>query len=425
MRPIYRLPPEVLAVIINFYQSEQFNDRRRAYRWVRLMLVSHMWRATMLSFPSLWSKIVMNVSVPQSGILTIVERSGSHPLQVEIPPPGWSDIYPKSVRYKHADLVAGLLPRIAELTISTSSDYDILRICRAFHNRPAHQLQLLKFLTAPRLAKLFVLHPPRLRFLYVAGVESWPDAIAENLIHIHLDITLNPRSLERVLKKSPRLERVTINGVYWKFEDCPKISLVPGVRLIITRSQNTVASLFSLGPTNHISITTNISITDRSIPSLLHLALPRDISHLRNLNDLTVVHLNLVNSGEDPHANALKTVTVTLRCSTADQETLHIDLRYHFGYLRSQNTAEMEMIPRQPPAMRVLDYLCPLDLRKVVELRMEGFVGEWGLQSFELNYFLQRMPALRNITTSDGNREIFWSELSTMGRSPSIIIEEV
>ena len=424
MRPICRLPPEILVVIINFYQSEQFNDRRRAYRWVRLMLVSHMWSATMLSFPSLWSKIVMSVSVPQSGILTVIERSGSHPLQVEIPP-RWSEFYPKSVRYRNVDLVTGLLPRIAELTISTSSDYDTLRISRAFDNRPAHRLQLLKFFTAPRLAELFVLHPPRLRSLHVAGVESWPDAIAENLTHIRLDRTLNPRSLEKDLKKSLRLERVTIDCVYGKFEDYSKISLIPGVRLIITCSQSTVASLFSLGPTNHISITTSVSVADRSITPLLQLTLPQDTSHLRNLNDLTVVHLNLVDSGEGPLTNALRTVAVVLRCSTADQETLHIDLRYHFGKLWFSDMAEMEMIPRRPPAMMALDYLRPLDLEKVVELRMEGFVGEWELQGFEIHRFLQHMPSLRNITTDDSNGRIFRSELIKMGRSASTIIQGV
>ena len=82
-----------------------------------------------------------------------------------------------------------------------------------------------------------------------------------------------------------------------------------------------------------------------------------------------------------------------------------------------------DTIPERPPAMRALNYLRPLDLRKVAELRMEGFVGEWELQGFELYRFLRYMPALRRIMTGDGNRDTFWVALSTMGYSPSVIVE--
>ena len=114
----------------------------------------------------------MAASVPQSNILTIVERSKSHPLQVVIPPPAWSNKYPKSVRYKHIDLAAKLLPRISQLAITTCGEYDTPRIYRAFKDRSSNQLQRLSFVAfpPPRLDKLFVLHTPHLRSLRLFGV---------------------------------------------------------------------------------------------------------------------------------------------------------------------------------------------------------------------------------------------------------------
>ena len=392
------------------------------------MLVSRMWNATILSFPSLWSKLVMSASVSQSAMLTVVGRSGSHPLQVVIPPPAWSDVYPKSIRYKHVDFVAGLLPRISHLVIATCGGYDTPRIYRAFKDRPANQLQRFNFIASPRLEKLFVLYPPRLRSLYLSGVESWPAPIAHNLTHIHLDFNLNPENLEKDLKHSPRLKQISINGVYHvseRFRNHPKISLIPGAQLVITGSQNTVASLFALGPTNHLCIVRNVAITGLSIPSFLKLALPPDISCFRNLNELTRVHLKLINSGEDPHTHMPRTVTVVLRCFTADRETLHVNLEYILGSSRARNTMETTIIPERPPAMRALNYLRPLDLGKVVDLRMEGFVGEWGLQAFELHHFLQHMPALGRIATGDDNREIFWFALDTMRRSAPVSVVRI
>ena len=417
-------------MIIDFYQSEHFDSCHpsRAYEWVRLMFVSRMWKATILSFPSLWSKLFMNSSVPQSKILTVLERSKSHPLQVVIPPPVWSEEYPKSTRYKYVDLAAELLPRISYLAISTCGEYDTPRIYRAFKGRSSNQLQRLSFVTvpAPRLDKLFVLYAPHLRSLHLSGVESWPPSMAENITHIRLNSNLNPEALEGDLKNSPRLKEIRLDGVYYtNIGIRSKVSLIPGVRLIITGSRDTVAHHFILGSTNYLSITTGAAIVDFSANPILKLTLPQDISCFRNLNDLTVVHLKLIDSGEGPYTHMDRNVTVILRCSTADRETLHIEVKYTLSSLWSPRTMEPEIIPERPPAMRALNYLRPLNLRKVVELRMEGFVGEWGLQSFELCHFLQHMPALRRIVTGDDNKEIFWFALSTTRRSTSVIVEGV
>ena len=52
-QPIYRLPPEILAAVIEFYQSEEIIDyHQKAYNWVRFMLVSRAWKTMVLLFPS-------------------------------------------------------------------------------------------------------------------------------------------------------------------------------------------------------------------------------------------------------------------------------------------------------------------------------------------------------------------------------------
>ena len=120
-----------------------------------------------------------------------------------------------------------------------------------------------------------------------------------------------------------------------------------------------------------------------------------------------------------------RTITVILRCSTAERETLHVEVGYILWNLSSPDTTETEIIPEQPPAMRALNYLRPLDLRKVVGLKMEGIVGECEFQRFKLCCFLQRMPTPRRAATGDGNKEIFCYALRTMRRSASAVVEEV
>lgn len=429
-RPIYRIPPEVLAMIVEFRQSERFeNYHPKGYEWVCLMLVSHMWKTTILSFPSIWSKLVMSASISQSGMATVVERSGSHPLQVVIPPPELESVYPKSIRYKHVSLIIGLLPRISKLSIVTRSVFDTLRICDAFEGCRADRLERLNFIGFPGLGELFALDSPQLRFLYLCRVDSWPARTAENLTHVHLGGNMNPDTLERDLKHSPGLQEIRIENVYQVPErvgDYPKIRLAPGVRLVITSSQNTVASLFVLETSNSLSIkTTNIAIASIPITSFLRFALPRDLSRFRNLDNLTKVHLKLLDSGEGTSSRTARTVTVFLRCSTADREMLHVEVDYILSCPQSSNTLEGEVITERPPAMRALNYLRPLDLKKVVELKMEGFVREWGLQSFELRHFLQFMPALKRIATADDNERIFQVALNAMERNASVTVEGV
>jgi hypothetical protein len=135
-RPIYRLPPEILALIIDFCQfAEQY---WKPYGWVRLMLVSRTWNATILSFPSLWSKLVLDASISQFAMLVVVDRSGSHPLEVKIPSVP-SEAHRKSILYKHIELVVKLLPRVSRLTIDASDRgrrAPSVRYVQRSHRRP-------------------------------------------------------------------------------------------------------------------------------------------------------------------------------------------------------------------------------------------------------------------------------------------------
>ena len=416
-RPIYRLPPEALALIIDFCQLEQFEGHPSgAYRWVRLMLVSRMWRATILSFPSLWSKLVLNASISQSEMITLVDRSGSHPLQVAIPR-ACSKAYRRSDRHKRIELAIKLLPRVSRLTIHTCGKHDRPQVPRMFKGRTADQLLELNLRTP--FVEEFVLYAPRLRSLTLPRTESWPPPPSENITHICLFSSLNPESLERGLKNCPRLKEIRIDLVSYLVElpgDHPKISLLPGVRLIITGSVNTMASLFALGPTNYLSITTTFGGYGILDTPYLGFALPRDISRLGNLDDLTMVHLKLTDTGD---GGLRRTFTLTLKCSTADREALHVQVDNILAYEDSHpDPTDMEGVPT-----RAMGYLYPLDLRQVVELRMDGFIEGWVIHSSELSYFLEKMPTLRRITTGDDNAGMFSLALGTMEHN--VVIERV
>ena len=142
-------------------------------------------KATILSFPSLWLKLVMDASVPQSEIITVVEMSKLHPLQVIIPPQAWSGEYPKSIRYKCADLTLELL-RISQFAITTCGGCDTPRVYRAFRDHSPNQLRWLSLVTSPAsmLDKLLVPYIPHLGSPHPSGVEFWPPSIAENITYL-------------------------------------------------------------------------------------------------------------------------------------------------------------------------------------------------------------------------------------------------
>ena len=199
------------------------------------------------------------------------------------------------------------------------------------------------------------------------------------------------------------------------------------MRLIVAGSQNAIVLLFAFEQTDHLSRTVRVTapdLTTTSITPFLEFTLPRNILRLRNLSDLTRVHLELIGYEMDLRPRMDRTIVI-LGCSTADRETLHIEVEYSLKSSQSPITIGTDFLFERILAMRVLNYLRPLDLGKVIELRMEGFVGEWGLEAFELYDFLQYMSALRHIKTSDDNGEIFWSALSMAKRSVPVVVEKV
>ena len=328
-----------------------------------------------------------------------MDRSGSHPLQVAIPRARSR----RSVRYEHIGLAVNLLPRISQLTIDTRGAYDASRVCRMFRGRAADQLREFRF-TSP-ISEEFVLYAPRLQSLSLSHAESWSSLLSVNITHVRLEFNLNPAALERSLKSCPRLKEIAIDRVRRPVGfpgDHRKISLLPGVRLVITGSVRTVASVFALGSTNHLSITTTLAGYDVLGTPFLELTLPRDISCLRNLDGLTVVHLRLTDT-KDRHMR--RTITVALKCFTADRETLHVELEniqypnMPWGLIATE--PDPGRITALTVGMRALGYLRPLGLGKVVELRVDGFVEKWTIYDSELRYFLEQMPALRRIMTGD------------------------
>ena len=385
------------------------------------MLVSRMWKTTILSFPSLWSRLVLDASIPQSVMLTLVDKSGSHPLQVEILS-AWPKVYPRSNRYKHIELAIKLLPRVFRLAIDTLDWYDTGRVQRMFRDRTANQLLELKLMAS---FLDFVVHAPRLRSLSMSCMKTWPPPPSENITHICLDTSLDPDILQMGLENCPSLEELSIIEVHQLVErprGRPTIRLLPGVRLMIKNSHTSVASLFELGSTNYLSIRATSFLYQIFIISFLEQVLPQDISHLRNLVDPTMVYLKLADTGERPNRHNRRGITVILKCSAGDRETLYVEAGYYVLHRRVLERSPMIRLRIFDPAMRLLDYLHPLNLREVVELRMEGFVGEWSLQSLELGRLLKRMPALRRVVTGDDNKGKFLLALSTMEQS--VVIEE-
>ena len=73
------------------------------------------------------------------------------------------------------------------------------------------------------------------------------------------------------------------------------------------------------------------------------------------------------------------------------------------------------------PAMRFLDNLDGIVLREVKELRMEGFFGSLQPHLVELLNFLERMPALVRVVTTEYNEEDFRSALDILGCQATVV----
>jgi hypothetical protein len=91
--PINKLPPEILALVAAFFEPGR--------QLVNATAVCQYWRATLLSFPLLWSKIYCSSWTQFEAYL---ERSESVPLEIQL-------------REQHFHMFRSLLPHISRLAI--------------------------------------------------------------------------------------------------------------------------------------------------------------------------------------------------------------------------------------------------------------------------------------------------------------------
>lgn len=134
------------------------------------MLVSRTWKATISSFPSLRSKLIM-----------------AHRFAISVGNDSSSGLSQKFVCYDHVDVVAELLPRISQLVIAARGGYGAPRLYHAFSR------------IAPRINLAAQVHPTTevvqaTRIVVPAVAESWPALVTENLTRIHLDSNLDPEA---------------------------------------------------------------------------------------------------------------------------------------------------------------------------------------------------------------------------------------
>ena len=150
LQPISKLPPETLALVAEFLEPKR--------QLVNATAVCQHWRATLLSFPRLWSTIRCSNRMQFEAYL---ERSKSTPLDVR-----FHNIYPH--------LLESLLPhtsRLATLTVQVSNSSDFGRIAQ--HLRcPIPRLRKFSILASRRAdAMEFPSSTPNNCFVHVKELE--------------------------------------------------------------------------------------------------------------------------------------------------------------------------------------------------------------------------------------------------------------
>jgi hypothetical protein len=381
------------------------------------MSVSRTWRSTILLFPSLWSVAYLNGEISPGYIRMLLQRSGGHPLDVTIPREYFRS-GPKFNRYSHALDVSAHTSRIRKLHFwlyPNEGRNDVKHVVKVLSKKPAPNLTHLKlvaFLPHPPTSfpNLFGLEFPKLRVLKVAGVEAWPEIVGANLTRITINSSLDPRVLKQCVPYSPNLKVLKIQGV-WDLKEPDlttwrRIALPPSICLVVQYSTMCprVLALFSLARDGHLKISP-WRYTTSNEPLL-----PTEISHLHNLHTLTRLHIKV-------HVHTR--VTLELKCFRFDQPAFDINLEY--------STSEGQTIDQRNVSriMWFLYHLHRIVFSGVEELRMEGFIGSLELQETQLLAFLERMPALTRLITTDSNEEAIRSALDSLGcRAVVIRVEQ-
>jgi hypothetical protein len=246
-------------------------------------------------------------------------------------------------------------------------------------------------------------HVPKLRVLKVRGVEGWPEIVGTNLTRITLNYSFIPRVLKRCIPYSPHLKVLKIQSI-WNLDDLDltawqRIALPPGIHLVVQGSRicPRIIALFALPRDGHLRVRPSVySISNK--PSLSYV-LPTEISHLRNLRTLTRLHIK---------AHIDVGVALELKCFRLDQPAFDVNVKYTLE-------GRTMMGQRASSVMWFLGNLHQVVLRRVEELRMEGFIGSLEPQGTEFLTFLKGMPALTKLITTDGNEETLRSALDSLG----------
>ena len=406
-QPISCLPPEILAEVFGCYQHLETAERRKWYTWIRFMLVSRGWRSTILSFPSLWSRVYITNEISPEIILLFLQRSGGHPLDVIIPQMMHPLTLKSNQRSQALEAVSAHASRIRSFVLGDSGEHDTDLLLRIF-SQPAPNLTHLNLWT-PRPAgsmpfpKFFGLEFPKLRKLEIKGVGAWPNIVGANLTRITISNTFTSYILSRCIPYSPNLKVLKLLRI-WKIRRTDlsagqRIALPPGVRLTIKDSPRCprILELFSLSQDCHLKIGHPMKLTGNGTPPL-SCVLPDDLSPFQNLRTLVRLHITARFSNKP----GLK-----LKWCGLDRPTLGVNVEFFKNpriLERNGNTI-----------MGFLGDLRPIVLGGVEELRMEGFVGPLGPQAIELLKFLEGMPALTRLTTADDNEDVFRSVLNDLG----------
>ena len=344
----------------------------------------------------------------------LFRRSGRHLLDVIFPFEPLESVS-KFDRYSHALYASVHLSRIRKFIFYLEPGDDAKHLTRIF-SEPAPNLWSLEFATPlPEggtipFPHLFGLEFPKLRVLVVTGVGPWPEVVGANLTRITFNISLDLRVLKRCIPYSPNLKVLKIQGIsVFKKSDLSKwrkIILPPGVRLSILYLRvpySRILTLFTLPRDGQITVTLPLGMPPH-IP-LLSYTLPLETSHLQNLGALTRLHIR---------AHFDLSISLELKCFRLDRPAFEVDV------MCSRENKTMSQ-PETSLAMRLLGNLDRIVLTGVEELRMEGFIGNLEPQPPELLAFLERMPALRRVITTNGNEEIFCSALNSLGCRAAVI----
>ena len=345
----------------------------------------------------------------------LLQRSGSHPLDIIIPRGRLAIYTSRANRYSHALDTSAHTSRIRTFTLYEDGPKDVKRLAEIF-SKPAPNLTHLKLVVSyisvdpTSFPNFFGLEFPKLRVLEVNGLGAWPEIVGRNLTHLTITDALESLLFNGCISYSPNLKVLKIQGI-WNSDleiwASPKIALPSGIRLVTKYGLGCpkILSLFALPPDSFLKVKPSMVVDWTPSRPLLSHILPRGINDLQNLRALTRLHVK---------ADLDAKITLQLNCFRLDGPALEVKIRYSPAL--QEVTGESAF-----PVMGVLDNLEGIVLREVGELRMEGFVGNLEPQAEELLAFFGRMPVLTKVITTDKNEEKLRSVLDVLDSRAAVI----